>query len=75
MGTKKQELESETGCLAKAADDEPLFILRAQDRTAPILVRQWAKMLRERDPKNPKIKEAEALADSMVRWPTRKLPD
>jgi hypothetical protein len=41
MGTKKEELESTTGCLAKAADDEPIFVLRAQDRLAPAAVYNW----------------------------------
>lgn len=44
MGIKKQELID--GCFARAADDEPLFVLRAQDMTAPRLVRQWAEAFR-----------------------------
>lgn len=39
MGTKAQELVD--GCFAKAADDEPLFVLRAQDTFAPALIRAW----------------------------------
>jgi hypothetical protein len=30
-------------CLQKVSDDEPIFVLRAQDRLAPALVRQWAR--------------------------------
>jgi hypothetical protein len=41
MGTKKEELASTTGCLAKAADDEPIFVLRAQDSLAPDTIRAW----------------------------------
>lgn len=29
-------------CLSKAADDEPVFILRAHDVTAPLAVEAWA---------------------------------
>lgn len=29
-------------CLTRAADDEPLFVLRANDYAAPGLVREWA---------------------------------
>lgn len=32
-------------CLEKAGDEEPIFVLRAQDVTAPILVRVWARMV------------------------------
>lgn len=28
-------------CYAKLADDEPYFVLRGRDRTAPLIVRQW----------------------------------
>lgn len=32
-------------CLQKAGDAEPIFVLRAQDMTAPVLVRVWAGLL------------------------------
>lgn len=28
-------------CLAKVDDDEPIFVLRAQDKTAPVVVQTW----------------------------------
>jgi hypothetical protein len=31
------------GCLGKAHPDEPLFILRAHDTVAPLMVKQWAR--------------------------------
>lgn len=43
MGTKREELENPDGCLGKAADEEPIFILRGKDMIAPFLVRQWAR--------------------------------
>lgn len=33
-------------CLTKAHDDEPLFVLRANDALAPQLVREWASRYR-----------------------------
>jgi hypothetical protein len=85
MGTKLQELENlkaGTGCLGKAADDEPLFILRGQDMLAPDLVRRWARQAEMSAPggRSEKAEEAYALADQMDAWcdanPTRrKMPD
>jgi hypothetical protein len=81
MSTKKHELEmyaAGKGVLGKAADDEPLFILRGQDVFAPVLVELWADMA-ERTAFAPaadaKINEARALASKMRAWPNRKLPD
>jgi hypothetical protein len=39
---KELELSDQKSCLNKAHDDEPVFVLRANDELAPGLVRQWA---------------------------------
>lgn len=79
MATKKEELEKAArgeGCLGKAADNEPVFILRAQDKLAPYVVRRWAgRAEMELGVDHPKVVEAYALADRMEKWPTRKFPD
>jgi hypothetical protein len=64
MGTKHND-----SCLAKAAPDEPLFVLRAQDRLAPKIVRYWAMEAGAlgRVPFS-KVNEAFALADRMEAW-------
>ena len=63
-------------CLAKVAEDEPIFILRAQDRLAPNLVRDWADEAEAAGHCPPeKIAEARALAAEMERWAFRKFPD
>lgn len=72
-------------CLQKAGDNEPIFVLRAQDITAPGLVRMWAILARERakDQRtgavskalDAKLQEAEELAQAMEKWPRRKVPD
>lgn len=41
---KKDEIATATSCLNKAADDEPIFVLRAKDPLGAVMVRQWAEM-------------------------------
>lgn len=38
---RKQDELTKQGCLNKAADDEMLFVLRAQDITAPKVILNW----------------------------------
>jgi hypothetical protein len=40
---KKDELATATSCLNRAADDEPLFVIRAHDPSAPSVVAAWAR--------------------------------
>lgn len=44
MGTKLQAVEDPGSCLNKADADEPVFILRAKDPVAPMVVRLWASL-------------------------------
>lgn len=80
MATRVVELEllrKGEGCFAKAHDDEPIFILRAQDKLAPGIIEQWA-LEAERewhgtvsdtaDRARKKIAEARALAHQMRAW-------
>ena len=74
MAIKREEVVS--GCIAKAADDEPVFVLRAQDMLAPDIVREWAHQAGLFLGNNhPKVQESLKLADLMEQWPTRKYPD
>jgi len=43
---KANELTDPESCLARAFDDEPLFVLRANDECAPMSVREWAEHYR-----------------------------
>jgi len=66
--------------LAKVADDEPIFILRAQDRIAPTAVYNWAKVAKQFDCPRAKTDEAMSCHDDMVTWQVRyhdkaKFPD
>lgn len=71
-------LKHNDSCLAKAADDEPLFVLRAHDKLAPNTVRVWAMMARAQGTPSEKVREAMDLADDMEDWSTVngcKVPD
>lgn len=77
MATKRQLIDDPESCLNKAADDEPLFLLRGQDIFAPTLVRAWVVLARLLSPFDGggKIREAEQCAAAMELWPSRKIPD
>lgn len=64
---KNQELATPSSCLNKAADDEPIFVLRANDPIAPAVVRFWAAMA-EGVHEEVKRREAWKLAEQMGRW-------
>lgn len=84
MSTK---LESQTeGLLSRTPPDEPIFVLRAQDKAAPKYVRQWAADFWKYHEKAGTsgrplaaaiLKHAEALetADAMEAWANRKQAD
>lgn len=57
-----------SGCLGKADLDEPLFILRAQDRCAPFAVRAWAERARGAGAAAEKVAEAMEVAQAMETW-------
>lgn len=61
--------------LSKVSDDEPIFVLRAQDKLAPMVVRYWAELAEAEGTPAEKVDEAVAHADVMEAWPTRKVPD
>lgn len=84
MGTKSQEMRD--GCFVKASMDEPLFVLRATDKSAPGLVRAWAEKFRLHHIKAGTVGHdlakavakhtyALAVADAMEAWPARKQAD
>lgn len=78
MGLAKIERENAAagkGCLGKAADDEPVFILRAQDMLAADLVASWAMQANLVGCSWDKVREAKLLAQAMREWPRRKNPD
>ena len=58
-----------------ACEDEPTFVLRAQDETAALAVADWADRAERRGVSTAIVGEARAIAAHMASWPTRKLPD
>lgn len=44
MSTKLENIENPESCLNRAERDEPIFVLRAHDPDAPLVVRQWASL-------------------------------
>ena len=74
MGTKTNP--GEYDCYAALADDEPYFLLRANDPLAPEIVRDWVRQYRKMKVSNgaygskqaTKSLEAEDVADAMERW-------
>lgn len=62
-------------CLEKVADDEPIFVLRAQDKLAPILVRMWCELAVLHGAGELKLIEAYNCAYDMELWSPRKWPD
>ena len=70
--------EEGSTCYDKAAPDEPIFVLRAQDMLAPEIVREWAYRALKLGTPLAKVDEARRLADAMENWQiehSRKIPD
>lgn len=67
MSTKKEVVSDPNSCLNKAADDEPIFVLRGNDPVAAMVVRNWAEWSNGiHEPA--KIAEARQVEADMVRW-------
>ncbi len=74
--TKRQEIDDPNSSLNKAADDEPVFVLRAQDRFAPAIISAWAARVNTLSPV--KAAGARETAKAMIEWQRRiavKTPD
>lgn len=69
MGYKKSD-----SCLKKAADDEMLFVLRAQDISSPLIVLDWIRW-NFLSVGEDKLREAFEAALEMKRWKHRKQAD
>ncbi len=78
MGLAKVERERAArgeGALGRAADDEPVFVLRAQDKLAEELVDAWANKAEVRGCSPEKVADARVIAEQMRGWLPRKYPD
>lgn len=61
--------------LHRLKPDEPYFILRASDELAGPLVRVWAAEAITRGTPPAKVAEARRIAEAMLHWPHKKVPD
>jgi hypothetical protein len=61
--------------LKKVDKDEPIFVLRGQDKLAPALVEAWAALAEEHGVDSDRIREATSCANQMRFWQPRKFPD
>jgi len=56
------------GCLGRAEADEPVFVLRANDRIAPATIRDWVQRSKNAGMHEDKVEEAMEIAAEMERW-------
>jgi hypothetical protein len=69
MAIKRDEISDPNSCLNRAADDEPVFVLRAKDPLAAKLVEDWAaKAVLEGLHDDAKIQAAWRFAQTMKAW-------
>ena len=77
---------TDSACMVKAADDEPVFVLRGQDVFASACVIRWADLCDSamanisnlgniKPVPKAKILDARACAEQMRRYPNRRTPD
>lgn len=67
--TKKQLIDDPNSCLNKAADDEPVFLIRAKDMIGGMSVRYWAHLAQDTKAHEPaKIAQARHVASEMDEW-------
>ena len=70
MATKRAGV----ACYDRAGEDEPLFVLRAQDVLAAGVVREWADRAERGGTKAEIVAEARKVAEEMEAWPFHKHP-
>lgn len=75
--TKSQEISDPNSCINKAEDDEPVFVLRANDPLMPKVVQFWANEYQQMkvalngvltDAQYEKFREALDIADNARDW-------
>jgi len=75
VSTKSENILNPDSCWNKAANDEPVFVLRSTDGAAPDLVRTWAALYKHRTglrspDQSRKYQDALNVADAMGRFKT-----
>ena len=69
---KAQNLSDPESCLNKAGDEEPIFVLRAKDPIAPMVVHIWASLSEQLEAHEiDKTRRAHQEATEMQQWRER----
>jgi hypothetical protein len=68
------QTKTNSSALDKAKENEPIFVLRGQDKSSPKLIFAWMAENFE-NLSNQRLQEAFDTAMAMKRWPNRKHPD
>ena len=61
-------LKANCSCLENTADDEPIFVLVARDKTAPWAILDWVERAEKNDVGLGKVYEARQCAQAMFEW-------
>lgn len=56
-------------------EDEPVFLIRAQDATAAATVEYWARLAADNGARSDIVAKAREQAERMRAWHTKKVPD
>ena len=70
--TKTENIDNPNSCWNKAAGDEPVFVLRANDPIAPAVVRLWATLSFTACHHPDKVASAGVAACAMEAWAAAK---
>lgn len=75
MAIKRDEVADPNSCLNHAADDEPIFVLRAKDPLAAKLVEDWAARALLASLHEDKHQAAFRFAQAMRAWRKKNFPE
>lgn len=75
MGTKRELIDDPNSPLNHAADDEEVFLIRAQDMLSEQAVSYWAFLAWANGAEEAKVREAQACARRMAIHLPKKVPD
>lgn len=65
---KNEELANPNSCLNRAEEDEPIFVLRANDPLAPSVIRSWTILSVQNHLHTDKLTAAVQLAEKAEEW-------
>lgn len=75
MALKRDEIADPNSCLNRAAEDEPIFVLRAKDPLAAKMVEDWAARAVLAGLHQDKAQGAFRYAQAIRAWRKQRFPD